>query len=415
MEHSRIGIALEAQIGQELYQLMEGPVVEKVIKEAKIERFQNEWKLILEGHSFKVTEKMASGLYTMFREVEQKLGFDEPIEYFVTNSPELNAFSLSRIEDDQPHIININSGLIRWLDNDELLFVVGHEIGHLITRNADIMRLIQFIFPDPSNTPLILQHKITLWKKLSELTADRYGYLASPKLDKCISAFFKLASGLDTARINFDYEAYMAENDVILDFFRKEIHANLMSHPINPIRIKALQYFAGSELVTGGSDWKAGGRDEKLDAQTGELIDILLTVSNSELDQQRRLFLASAGLIMAGVDGQISQDEYKKIIRELSEFTIFPKAFLDQVYQTGKVDGIFAETAAKIMEINPADRYPLFDYLVGLTIFDNDIAEKEVSFLYKAGQELFGFAPKEIAQMIAGKIQAGFMPDVYAR
>jgi Zn-dependent protease with chaperone function/uncharacterized tellurite resistance protein B-like protein len=415
MEYSKIGIALEAKIGKELYDLMEGPVVEKVIREAKIERFQNEWKLILEGHSFKVTEKMASGLYSMFRAVEKKLGFEEPIEYFITNSPELNAFSLSRIEDDQPHIININSGLIRWLDNDELLFVIGHEIGHLITRNANIMRLIQFIFPDPSNTPLILQHKITLWKKLSELTADRYGYLASPKPDKCISAFFKLASGLDTGRINFDYEAYMAENDVILDYFRKEIRANLMSHPINPIRIKALQYFSQSDLVNGKSDWNAGGRDEKLDAQINELIDILLTMSNSELDEQRRLFLASAGLIMAGADGQINQDEYKKIIRELSEFTIFPKAFLDQVYQSAKVEEIFSGSVAKIMEINPADRYPLFDFLINLAIFDNDLAEKEVAFLYHVGQEMFRFAPREIAQMIAGKIQSGFMPNVYAR
>ncbi|MFH1965417.1 MAG: M48 family metalloprotease [Acidobacteriota bacterium] len=108
---------------------------------------------------------MAPRLDSLIRGVVEKLQFREETDFYVTNNPELNACSISRLEEDQAHIINLNSGLVERLDDDELKFVVGHEIGHLISKNAGIMKLVQFIFPDPMRTPLLITHRITLWKK----------------------------------------------------------------------------------------------------------------------------------------------------------------------------------------------------------------------------------------------------------
>jgi len=57
MQYDKLRIKLEKQLGEELYQLMQGDVIEEIIREAKIEKMQNAWKSILEGHSFKLTKK----------------------------------------------------------------------------------------------------------------------------------------------------------------------------------------------------------------------------------------------------------------------------------------------------------------------------------------------------------------------
>ena len=223
MNHESIRIPLEIQIGQELYQQIQGKVLETILREAKVEKTENYFKNILQGHSFKVNDKLAPRLYNSFTEVMSRLDFHESVEFFITNNPELNAFAVSRLEIDESHIININSGLIDKVDDDELKFIVGHEIGHLISNNANIAQLLDFVFVDPTETPLIMQHKIAVWDKLSELTADRFGFMACGKLDKVLSCFFKMASGLSVERLNFDPKAFSVENEEILKFSKKPV------------------------------------------------------------------------------------------------------------------------------------------------------------------------------------------------
>jgi Zn-dependent protease with chaperone function/uncharacterized tellurite resistance protein B-like protein len=412
MNYDLIRIPLEKALSQQLYDLIEGDIMSSVLKEAKIERFENEWKLILEGHSFKVTKELASSLYDLFHDVKKKLEFTEEIDFYVTNSPEVNAFALSAVEEGDSNIININSSLIEMMDDDELRFIIGHEIGHLISKNADITRLVRFVFPDPDKIPALLYHKINLWNKLAELTADRYGFIASPKLEKCVSNFFKLSSGMDPKRINFDFKAYLEENDRIIKYFQENRGQNLASHPINPIRIKAMVLFNESELyrsVVAGTELKDDvGLTEKVDDLTG----ILMTLTSSELDYHRINFMAAAGLLIAGADEQITTLEVERIMGMISRVMIFPKELVEQIHSSGKVMDIFNSSAQAIISQNPGERYSLFEFMVGVAMSDRQIFQQEIEFLYKVG-EFFGLTRKEAAQMIAQSIQREFMPDIY--
>ena len=414
MDYEKIRIKLEEDLGNELNRTMHGDIVSNLLKEAKIEKIENEWKFMLEGHSFKVNKSLAPRLASVFEEVQKTLEFEEPIDFYVTNSSQVNAFSISRLEDDDVHIINFNSELVERLDDEELRFVIGHEIGHLISRNAHITKLIQFIFPDPQRMPLILTHKITLWRKLSELTADRYGFIASASLEKSASGFFKLSSGLDSKRINFDFKAYLEENDKILEFFRQESSTNLLSHPINPIRIKAVQLFSDSATYKSVSESRPVETDEKLDKEVNDLIEILLTLSSSELDHYRKHFIAAAGIIMSNLDEKMTQPEYENIIKTLSQFTIFPKLFLEEVHKQGKPDEVLANAAQNIVKLNPGERYTLFEFMVGMALTDRQLFKQEISFLYNVGENFFGFPRKEIAQIISNMINQTFMPNIYS-
>jgi len=413
MNHKSIRISNEESLGNMLYNMMQGDIVEKVIEAAKIEKIENEWKYIMDGYSFKVNKNLSPDVYDLFYGIKERLEFDEDIDFYITNDSSINAFAISRPEKDQPHIINVNSGLIERLDNDELSFVVGHEIGHLITKNTDILKLIQFVFPSAENTPMIVRHKISLWKKLSELTADRFGFLASPDFDKCLSGFFKISAGLDTKRFNFNPGKYLEEIENTLDSFKKDKGFTLHTHPINPIRVKAIDLFRSSALFNQVINKEAITPDEELEDKMGVLIEVLYGLSSSQLDYYRQYFVASAGLMVASIDGTIENDEIEKILMTLQEFTIFPKYLLEQIANSGNYQKMFLDSAQGAMQINPQERYPMFSFMLDIAIADHKLNVKEIEFFYRMGRELFGFDDKEIAQLIAGKVKSSFIPDIF--
>ena len=413
MDYDLIRIPLEKKLARQLFDLIEGDIMSSVLKEARIERFENEWKLILEGHSFKVTKELASGLYDLFQDVRKKLEFTEEIDFYVTNSPDVNAFALSAAEEGEAHIININSGLIERMDDDELRFTLGHEIGHLISKNAEISRLVSFVFPEPQKVPVLLYHKINVWNKLAELTSDRYGFIASPKLEKCMSNFFKLSSGLDPRRFNVDFNAYLAENEKIIKYFQENRGQNLSNHPINPIRIKALVLFNESELYKSIQSGSSIKEDPALNKVVEDLTGILMTLTSSELDYKRINFMAAAGLMMAGADNQVTTEELEHIMSMISRVMIFPKELVEKIHASGKILETFNASAQAIIRQNPAERYSLFEFMVGVAISDHQIVQAEIDLLYKVA-EFFGMSRKEAAQIIAQSVQKEFLPDVYA-
>ncbi len=413
MNHEAIRIPLEIQIGQELYQQIQGKVLETILREAKVEKTENYFKNILQGHSFKVNDKLAPRLYDSFVEVMKRLDFKESTEFFITNNPELNAFAVSRLEPDESHIININSGLIDKVDDDELKFIVGHEIGHLISNNANIAQLLDFVFVDQAETPLMMQHKIAVWDKLSELTADRFGFIACGKLDKVLSCFFKMASGLSVERLNFDPKAFSVENEEILKYFKETGSGNLLSHPINPIRIKAVELFENSELYSKLLSGNEIEYDKALDDQISELIQSLMVISNSPLNYHRTCFIASAGLIVAGIDKAIEPDEYNAIIDELSAFTVFPKQTLKAMTDENKIESFFENSIKELLEINPGEKNMMLEYMINIIISDSTISDSELNFIFDFGVKL-GFERKEIAQIFASSIQEQFIPNIYS-
>ncbi|MEZ7865966.1 MAG: M48 family metallopeptidase [Paludibacteraceae bacterium] len=410
MKNNDIRVDLEIELESNLFQTLEGKLVEKIIAEANYEPEENIWKNILEGHSFKVTEKMSPKLYHIFHDVKNKLNYKKNIDFYITNSAELNAFALTRSDDKDTDIININSALISMFDDDELRFVVGHEIGHLITRYARVVRLINFIFPDPEKVPLILAHRIELWQKVSELTADRFGFIASPNVEKCVSGFFKMASGLSTDRIDFDYKAYLIDNEKILDYFTQ--NRNMFTHPVNPLRIKAIKLFSESSLYGDFKNDKEFNTDQVLNAEMDKLIAMLQTISTSPMDAFRKQFLASAGLIMANIDKNINDDEYESILESLSNYTVFPHEYLSEICNTS-TEEVFKSSISNIIQQNPAERFQLLQYMANIAMSDNSIFNKEINFLFEVGESLLGLTRREIAQILAATLQQGFIPELY--
>lgn len=413
MDYDHIRIIPEQEIGQNLWELLEGNVISKIKNESRVEKTGNYYKYLLEGHSFKLGPELLPELYKPFKDVCEALNFTEAVEFYISNSPDFNASAASSQDEDEPHLVNLNSGLVNALDEDELRFVIGHELGHIISKNIDIKGVIEFVFPHYQGIPLILYNKISLWDKLSELTADRYGLIACGDPSKCVSAFFKMSSGLGLTRYNLNLATFLEENEKLLESFKKENTINVASHPMNPIRIKALEYFAQSTVYKSILENKAIDSDPALSSNMEELTKLLLVIRNSELDHLRSMFIASAGLVMAGIDDRLSKEEYDIIIQQLANFLIFPETLLKGIIDQKGQDNVFLQTASKIMQHNPAERDPMFEFLISVAMSDNELFKREIDFLYEVGENVFKYSAKEIAQRIAYVVRGNFIPKLY--
>lgn len=391
-------IKLEQHLGSQIYTALQGPVVEEVLRKTKINSSDAYWRSNMEGHCLKVQQELLPDFYALCHEVKDRLGFDEAVDFYITGDSSVNAFSLAAEDKGEPHIVNVNSALFDLMTQDELRFVIGHELGHLINKDTALSRLISFVFPPESNVPVSLQYKIRLHDQLAELVADRYGYMAVGDLGVCVTAFFKMASGLDLAKMNVSIEALIADNNRRLEYFLKDKGVSRATHPVNPIRVQALNFFAN---VT---------TEDELQKGMDELISILLKVGDTELDEHLAHFIASAGIIVATVDNELKEDEYNQILDSLASLKIFPRLFLEEIAQ-GDVTDTFNQSVGGILNINPAMRQGLLEYLIHITMSDKRIAEEEVALLYDFGESI-GFSQMEVATAIAGAIQKSYVPSL---
>lgn len=398
MKNLNPSIELEQQLSSQIYTALQGSVVEEVIRKIKISSSDAYWRSNMEGHCLKVQPDLLPDFYALCQEVKEALKFDEPVDFYITGDATVNAFSLAAEDKDEPHIVNVNSGLFDLMSQDELRFVIGHELGHLINRDIALSRLIHFVFPPESNVPVSLQYKIRLHEQLAELVADRYGYMATNNLDVCVTAFFKMASGLDLSKMNVSIDALIADNTRRLEYFMNDKGVSRASHPVNPIRVQALNLFANAES------------DEELLHGMDELISILLKVGDTELDEHLARFIASAGIIVASVDEEMREDEVNQILDTLAKLKIFPRQFLEEI-ANGDVFDTLNQSISGILSINPGMRDSMLQYMIHIVMSDKRIAEAEVAFLYDFGESI-GFSQMEVASAIAEAIQQSYMPSL---
>ena len=394
-------IELEQHLTEQIYAALHGELVEKIISLSSFDQSGHGLRSAMEGHSFKVEKRLMSHLHDLLYGVKEKLGFADPVDFYITGDSTVNAWTIAAAREGEPHIVNINSALINLMTDDELRFVVGHELGHLMNKNTEMLRLIGFVFPHGTVPPLVLQYKIRLWEQLSELTADRYGYMAVENLEACLSACFKMTSGLDITKINMQVDAYLEENLKHLEYFINDKGLSRDTHPVNPIRVQSLNLYATSP------DEKALA--EKMD----EIIGALMKLSNDEVDYYLGFFVATAGLIAINIDGEVTSEEIERVLNQLSSFHIFPRHFLDQVAEQ-KVVEIFYSSIEEVLKRRPDMRDGMLVYIISLILADSSFNQQEVDFIFEIGEKCFGFTTKEIADRMAGAIQQNFVPSYEA-
>jgi Zn-dependent protease with chaperone function len=166
------------------------------------------------------------------------------VEVYLLPSRELNAYTFGL---DSPKVVVLYSSLLKVMDEDEIRFIVGHELGHVALGHTWLNSLVGGIAGIPSSfsAAALMSMAFLSWNRACEYSADRAGLLACGKLEKAITALVKLVAGPQSnssQALALAYQQIDAEDDNFLG----SLSEALASHPLMIRRLNQLREFARS-------------------------------------------------------------------------------------------------------------------------------------------------------------------------
>lgn len=186
---------------------------------------------------------------------KQRLGFGAELGIFLSASPFINAFTSGG----DRAILGFASATVAELNDDQLVYIAGHEIGHLMSEHV-IYRLIALLilngglFSLPGIARYLsmpLRMALYKWLRCSELTSDRAGLLACRDLHSVLTTYLDLTGGssqslkargslslpafIRQARALSDLNSENAFDGIVASFFNQD-----STHPMNAWRLLEL-------------------------------------------------------------------------------------------------------------------------------------------------------------------------------
>ncbi|HLU25796.1 MAG TPA: M48 family metallopeptidase [Longimicrobiales bacterium] len=206
-------------------------------------------RLAFQANAVRVSERQFPLIHRRYLEVLETLDAPEHYELFVSQTPIVNAGAYGM---DRPFII-LNSGSIRLLDDeDELRFLLGHELGHILSGHVLyrtmlilLIEIAQMGFPIVGLAARAVLVALLEWGRKAELSADRAGLLATQNPEAALRTMMKLAGGgtneeTDLTEFLRQADEYRTGGD-LLDSVFKVLNLVAATHPFHVLRAAELR------------------------------------------------------------------------------------------------------------------------------------------------------------------------------
>lgn len=240
------------------------PYADTVLKKLAGLFSERRLRLLFLASAIRVEENQLPRLHELRLEAAKRLDLPEIPELYVTQDPTVNAHTLGI---DRPFVV-LNSQTVELFDDDELLFVLGHEMGHVLSGHAlynSVLFTLMRISGVGTRIPLsglviaAIVQALKEWSRKSELSCDRAGLLVVQDIGSATRAHMKMAGGIEVADLDFatfvrQGEEYSSTGDA-LDGVARLMNQLAQTHPFASVRAVELGKWVGSgdyDRVRGG-------------------------------------------------------------------------------------------------------------------------------------------------------------------
>jgi Zn-dependent protease with chaperone function len=211
------------------------------------------------AQTVRVTRSQCPEIYAQLQEACAILDMSEP-ELYVAHNPLPNAWTSGH---DHPYII-VTSGLLDLMSADEILAVLGHELGHIKSGHV-LYRTIALCI----NLLLTIVGDLTLgigrligrsieaalleWFRKSEFTGDRAGLLVVQDPQVLLALMMKFAGGTLFQRNQLNAGEFLKQADLyeevdanVLDRVYKMLLVTPVTHPLTIVRAREIMTWSES-------------------------------------------------------------------------------------------------------------------------------------------------------------------------
>lgn len=246
-------------------------------------------RMELLGSNLKVTERQMPTLYKIMRKACDTLEVPEPL-FYISSTPDLNAYTACP---DKP-IVCVYSYLLDMMDEEELSFVIGHELSHIKSEHiiyqalgtvlgANLLGAMLAMVPGLGafSGPAIyaLNYAYYEWFRAAELSCDRGGYLACQNFKASCSALMKLAGSSHRYMKELNLDEFINQSrdfqeagTEALGKIQKIILSQGRSHPWSVSRVHELIKFNDSGLYKDVLERKAPKKEISAPADAKPMI-----------------------------------------------------------------------------------------------------------------------------------------------
>lgn len=235
---------------QALEALRKIPGLDKLVRKMLELGMEKMMRVQLLGGAVHITPKQCPKIYKLFKEACDILDVHEP-DLFLVSDPHINAYTFGC---ERPFVA-LHSSLVDLLTEDELMAVMGHELGHVkaghVLYRSIVIILVQLInrfIPIPALASIALQVALYDWYRKSELTADRAELLVAQDVDICLRVHMKLSAGSKTVFDQMNSQEFLRQADSYeemdystLNKVYKLLRELFMTHPIPVFRAKEIK------------------------------------------------------------------------------------------------------------------------------------------------------------------------------
>jgi len=229
-----------------------GPVL-RAVSGAFSERGERLFHL---SSSIRVGPRQYPKLDAIRNECAEILDVNPVPELYVRRDPRQNAMAIGL---DEPFIV-LTTGLVEALDTEGLRFVIGHEVGHVLSGHAlytTMMLRLSELLLSMSWMPVgywglrAVVAALREWYRKSELSADRAGLLCVQDPEVALRTRIMMAGAIDPSEV--DIEAFLAQaaeyeaGGDVRDSVLKLMNVIWETHPLSVVRAAELQKWAATE------------------------------------------------------------------------------------------------------------------------------------------------------------------------
>lgn len=205
-------------------------------------------RLAFQANAVRVGPNQFPRIWSLYEEVLGTLDAPRAYPLFVSQNPVVNAGAYGMAE---PFII-LNSGTLVLLDDRQVAYVLGHEVGHVMsdhvlyrTMTVLLMSLARLGFPIVGLAARAILIGLLEWSRKSELSADRAGLLAIQDPNEVMRTMLKMAGGGDDSETSLpefiqQAEEYRESGDLADQVF-KVLNLIAQSHPFWVLRVSELR------------------------------------------------------------------------------------------------------------------------------------------------------------------------------